>query len=145
MSTFASAVCLLLPHPCLEGQYLTVSRRKSETQWGLPGGKVDPGESNLEALLREVQEETGLMLKSDLVEPLYSAMCPGKGENPCDFWVTTYISKEATPAVGVRTDDDILVSWKGFDVLTDTAACPFAEYNEGVTLAYRAYHGELCA
>ncbi|KGN39071.1 NUDIX hydrolase [Knoellia subterranea] len=41
------------------------------TFWITPGGGVDPGETDLEAAVREVAEETGLMIaETDLVGPL---------------------------------------------------------------------------
>ncbi len=36
-------------------------------QWALPGGRVDPGETPIEAALREVDEEIGLRLDDDSV------------------------------------------------------------------------------
>lgn len=40
---------------------LSVSRKDNHKNKGLPGGKIDPGESPTEALCREVVEETGLI------------------------------------------------------------------------------------
>lgn len=36
--------------------------------WGLPAGKVEHGESDLETIVRESFEETGIQLKSDAFE-----------------------------------------------------------------------------
>jgi ADP-ribose pyrophosphatase YjhB (NUDIX family) len=38
-------------------------RRADDGRWGLPAGAVDPGESPAEAIVREVLEETGLMVR----------------------------------------------------------------------------------
>ncbi len=49
------------------GASVLLTRRGSRlpdhpNQWALPGGRVDPGETPLEAALRELEEEVGLLL-----------------------------------------------------------------------------------
>ncbi len=50
----ATVICLQ------ESKILLV--RKEAPEWSLPGGKIDPGETQLEAASRELQEETCLQL-----------------------------------------------------------------------------------
>jgi 8-oxo-dGTP pyrophosphatase MutT (NUDIX family) len=45
------------------GKIAVVRRRRYAGEVALPKGKVDPGESEAEAALREVQEETGLSVR----------------------------------------------------------------------------------
>src|ERR1700729_1725789 len=41
--------------------------RAHRSQWALPGGRCDAGETQIEAALRELHEELGLELKPDAV------------------------------------------------------------------------------
>ena len=56
------AVCLLVRNK--SGEILAVSRKNNPNDFGLPGGKVDPGETPVGAAAREMMEETGLTAKN---------------------------------------------------------------------------------
>ena len=54
-------------------------RRHGRIKWSLPGGRVDGGESPLEALTREVMEETGLEVKN-WCGPIYTTTTEYQGD-----------------------------------------------------------------
>ncbi len=54
-----------------EGKFL-LERRSDCGWWGLPGGRVEPGESVEQAAIREVHEETGLVVRITGLVGLYS-------------------------------------------------------------------------
>ncbi len=54
------------------GGRVLLQRRTDNERWGLPGGAVEFGESVLEALHREVMEETGLTIAVERLVGVYS-------------------------------------------------------------------------
>jgi 8-oxo-dGTP pyrophosphatase MutT (NUDIX family) len=52
-----TGACVILTK---EDKILGVTRKYNHSDWGLPGGKLDPGETALQAIVRETKEETGL-------------------------------------------------------------------------------------
>jgi 8-oxo-dGTP pyrophosphatase MutT (NUDIX family) len=66
------AVCVILYR---NGLVLSISRGTNTSDWNIPGGKVDLGESLREAAARELYEETGVLVpyRKQLV-PVYASM-----------------------------------------------------------------------
>lgn len=138
------AVCLL--YPTSEQRILVVSRRNNTSRWGFPGGKVDPGETPAQALVRETFEETGLVISEQDLVPVHSDVCPGgRPEGAADdYWVTTYLCTAAAP----KNTDEWLASMtpeKGLTVAAMSAydlirkeVSPFGDYNgDALVGAYR--------
>ena len=51
---------------------ILLERRSDNGLWGLPGGRVEPGESLLQTALREAKEETGLTIAVTRLLGVYS-------------------------------------------------------------------------
>ena len=63
----------------LDGRVLMQRRRRGAEHgglWEFPGGKVEPGESLVESLCREIKEELGIALAPDALLPLSFAAAP---------------------------------------------------------------------
>lgn len=115
---YPKAVSLLFRETENERLCLAVSRKSDPSKFGLPGGKVDPGETFLEALAREVKEETGLTLYGTPV-PVFIAVCRGK----VDYLNATYRIERVQ---GIpHTDEPHTIEWVTREKLLEG---PFAPY-----------------
>ena len=54
-------------------QSILLTRRTDNGRWCLPGGRVDPGETVAEACIREMAEETGLIVQIVRLMGVYSS------------------------------------------------------------------------
>lgn len=65
-----------------EGRCLVIRRsresRHNKAKWDLPGGKVDAGETFDQALVREVEEETGLSISLECVAGAAQSEAPDR-------------------------------------------------------------------
>ena len=99
----------------MDSKLLGVSRKDNHKLFGLPGGKVDEGETTYDAMVREVKEETGIDVLS--AQPIYFRE---DGEFLAVVFIVTKWKGEVT------TTEAGIVDWITFEELKQGS---FPEYN----------------
>jgi 8-oxo-dGTP pyrophosphatase MutT (NUDIX family) len=116
------AVCVLLTKGDL---VLAVARRGTEDQWGLAGGKVDPGEDKKDAAIRELKEETGIVVLPQHLSPIFE-----REEN--GYHSTTFLYHGTAPTMDLSGDAGPvkLITWE------ELINGPFGKYNRELKLRF---------
>lgn len=98
------AVTILLHNE--DGKILAVSRKNDVTDFGIPGGRVEKGETDKAAIIREVMEETGLTVFN--LRPFFV------DEERDEFICTTFIGSYTGE---IRTSEKGAVVWADWNIL----------------------------
>lgn len=75
------------------GRVLLIRTHKWRDTWGVPGGKVERGESLHRALLREFREETGLELSDVRWAPTQEAIDSPEFHRPAHFVLLNFVAR----------------------------------------------------
>jgi 8-oxo-dGTP diphosphatase len=91
------------------GVEIVLVHRLGYDDWSLPKGKLDPGETEAQAALREVEEETGLVCRLGREVGTTSYRDPKRRPKTVRYW-------EMTPTVGAlspsRSGSERISSWR---------------------------------
>jgi len=80
---------------------LLVVRTRGRDAFYLPGGKIEPGETLQQALIREVQEELGLALRPDTIDHFATVDAPAHARPGVRLTMECYTgTSSGTPRAG---------------------------------------------
>jgi 8-oxo-dGTP diphosphatase len=106
------------------GNERTIGGREVRT-WDLPGGRVEPGELLLEALAREVREETGLVVRG---QPRFLFVQEGvrtRERRRVHAWRSFFFAIDVEPGEPAAGHEVLEVRWVGPDELRRVLTAPY--------------------
>ena len=86
------------------GHLLMVRTHKWGNRWGIPGGKIERGESSTAALRREILEETGLELRDIKFALVQDCIHSPEFQRPEHFLLLNYVGRATTTAVTLNDE-----------------------------------------
>jgi 8-oxo-dGTP pyrophosphatase MutT (NUDIX family) len=108
-----------------DGKVLAVSRKEDRTDFGLPGGKLEPCELPEEAAARELWEETGVRVDPMALRRVFVGRARTPGRIAVAFMAESFVG---TP----MSREGAAVEWVSWDVLLRGS---FREYNAALKAA----------
>jgi 8-oxo-dGTP diphosphatase len=99
------------------GEQILMLQKPRRGWWVCPGGKVEPGESLVEAVTREYREETGLTIESPDLRGVFTVILQ-EGSNMTDHWMLfTFYTDKWSGKLLKETEEGIL-QWVPVDSLS---------------------------
>lgn len=107
---------------------LAVTRRGSHTDYGIPGGKLENGESPAEGAARELYEETGLQVRPRDLIYVMDRIARTSGNWTRVFTVPLPLVRGAPNA----QEHGVMVSWIPISIMVSEACASFRSFNRVV-------------
>lgn len=114
-----------------QGNVLLVRTRKWSNKWGIPGGKVELGETLEDAFRRETREETGLELSNPHLIMIQEAINHPEFHRPAHFVLINYVADVAGEKPLVTLNDEAEeYAWTPLDEATNKTAENWQRINQ---------------
>ncbi len=118
------------------GEICAISRKTNVYDLGLPGGKVDPGETEAEALKRELREELGIEIKR--YHRVFATVDSG------GYWFVTFVVYDWEGEPHDAEKKGAVVRWV-LPVWLVQPHCSFADYNRELFVHLGMTYGGLAS
>ena len=86
------------------GHVLVIRTHKWGNRWGIPGGKIERGESSITALRREILEETGISLQDIEFAMVQDCIDSPEFQRPEHFLLLNYVACACSTAVQLNDE-----------------------------------------
>lgn len=106
--TKSAVVCVILSD---RGRTLMVSRPENPDHFGIPGGKLEEGESAVQACVREVYEEAGIRLNGDDLYRLMYRVVPSRREPNTIYRTYCYVNTTPIRELDYKSSEGLILKW----------------------------------